>query len=63
MVLNQSSEIKLGEEQVKAVYLGDKLLWVMDERFVSVTPEVVWLVDENDMEVVEVTSNTEWNTY
>ena len=63
MILNEAHEIRLGDDQVEAVYLGDELIWVMDERQLSISPDTIWLVDENDNEVVDVTSNTKWNVY
>lgn len=52
----------LGTTEVLRAYVGDVLVWPLQQRYLEVSPTTIWLTEANNFtEFVEVISNTKWN--
>lgn len=61
MIFN-AKDIKLGNQDVKKVMLGDKVIW--DKScYLFIEPTSIWLQESNNYEAfVNILSNVRWNT-
>lgn len=55
-------DVRLGDVPVMRIMLGDRIVYDRgaDDRYLSVRPETLWIVDDIPY-VVEVLSNTTWS--
>lgn len=53
--------IRYGPHIVRRVMAGQVLIWCVDEPFIHVTPNVVWLFSNINQADSSVLSNTSWS--
>lgn len=59
MLLNNIIDARLGNKYVTRIMLGDKLIWSREGYYLIITPEHIWLTNDNSIDV-DVISNTDW---
>lgn len=61
MILNNSVNVYLGNNQVKKIALGNTVIWQKD-AFLKIAPDKIWLMRSNDYQAdVEILSNVKWD--
>lgn len=52
-------DVRLGDQQVSRIMLGDTVVFERRDKYLIVRPEILWIVDDSAY-MVDVLSNTEW---
>lgn len=52
-------DVRLGDQQVSRIMLGDTVVFERRDKYLIVRPEILWIVDDS-VYTVDVLSNTNW---
>lgn len=52
-------DVRLGDQQVSRIMLGDTVVFERRDKYLIVRPEILWIVDDS-VYTVDVLSNTDW---
>lgn len=52
-------DVRLGDQQVSRIMLGDTVVFERRDKYLIVRPEILWIVDDSAY-MVDVLSNTNW---
>lgn len=53
--------IRFGEQKIVRVMSGCQIVWANSDPFLSVSPDILWLLSDNGSADSFVNSNTSWN--
>lgn len=58
MIVETAKKVLVGTQEAQKVYLGSKLIWFQNIKYLQIDPQKVW-VDTEPVDV-NIISNTEW---